>query len=87
MVEMNENLSEVYSAITSSEETNKNGFETLQRAMTDDTDSSISGQLRSSDGTNDLEKVTRSGFELQIKEFEEFAEHMSKAFLRPLLKN
>lgn len=69
------------------DETNRAGFDNIKRALTDDGDSSVVGQLqRLRANFTDLEKVTSSGFNAQIKEFKEFAEHMSKAFSDAIIK-
>jgi len=86
MVEMNKNSKELITVISRSEETTKDGLETLRKALTDDSDSSISGQLqRLRASISDLEKITQRGFEEQVKEFKEFAEHMSKAFSEAII--
>ena len=73
--------------VETSNQTNKNGFDTLRKALTDDGDSSVAGQLqRLGASFADLEKATVHGFEAQIKEFREFAEHMSKAFSEAIIE-
>lgn len=69
------------------DETNKAGFDDVKKALTDDGDSSVVGQLqRLRSNFADLEKTTSSGFEAQIKEFKDFAEHMSKAFSEAIIE-
>lgn len=80
-------LQEVSEQVQHANQTNKDGFETIRKALSDDSDSSVAGQLqRLRAGFTDLEKATVHGFEEQIKEFREFAEHMSKAFSEAIIE-
>lgn len=81
-----EALQEMVASVKQSEQSNKEGFEILRKALTGDEDNSVTGQLqRLRAGFSDLESATKSGFEAQIKEFREFAEHMSKAFSEAII--
>ncbi len=82
-----EKLSKLNETISLGTEANKLGFETLGKALTDDKDSSIVGQLqRLRTSVGDLESTTRHGFEFQIKEFQDFAKHMSEAFSKAIIE-
>lgn len=79
-------LSDVSIKIEAGNKTSEEGFNSLKKALSDDSDSSVAGQLqRLRASFSDLEKVTQSGFEAQIKEFRDFAEHMSKAFSEAII--
>lgn len=79
-------LQDVSAQVKEANATNKDGFETIRKALSDDSDSSVAGQLqRLRAGFTDLEKATVHGFEAQIKEFRDFAEHMSKAFSEAII--
>lgn len=63
------------------------GFDRLGRALSDDNDTSIVGQLqRLRSAVADVESGMRRGFEAQIEEFRKFAEHMSAAFSEAIIK-
>ena len=63
------------------------GFERLGKALSDDNDTSIVGQLqRLRSAVADVESGMRRGFEAQIDEFKKFAEHMSAAFSEAIIK-
>lgn len=80
-------LQDVSQQVKDANQTNKDGFETIRKALSDDSDSSVAGQLqRLRAGFTDLEKATVHGFEAQIKEFRDFAEHMSKAFSEAIIE-
>ena len=80
-------LQDVSQQVKDASQTNKDGFETIRKALSDDSDSSVAGQLqRLRAGFTDLEKATVHGFEAQIKEFRDFAEHMSKAFSEAIIE-
>ena len=84
---INTQMARLNSNVEDAGKTNKDGFDTLRKALTDDTDSSVSGQLqRLRASFADLEKATVHGFESQIKEFRDFAEHMSKAFSEAIIE-
>ena len=62
------------------------GFANLHKSITGDEDSSLTGQLqRLRAGMADIENTTRKGFDEQIKEFKDFAEHMSEAFSEAII--
>lgn len=87
LTNLNMQMETLNTNVETSHQTNKDGFDTLRKALTDDGDSSVAGQLqrlRASFG--DLEKATVHGFEAQIKEFRDFAEHMSKAFSEAIIE-
>jgi chromosome segregation ATPase len=74
-------------SVNKATEVNSTGFEELRNALTDDKDSSIVGQLqRLRTNVGDLESATRHGFEAQIKEFKDFAKHMSEAFSKAIIE-
>ncbi len=80
-------LQDVSEQVKEANQTNKEGFDTIRKALSDDSDSSVAGQLqRLRAAFTDLEKATVHGFEAQIKEFREFAEHMSKAFSEAIIE-
>ena len=82
-----ESLQTMTVAVETAEKSNIQGFEKLRAALTDDSDSSVSGQLqRMRANLADLEKATVNGFEAQIKEFREFSQHISKAFSEALIE-
>ena len=63
------------------------GFDRLGRALSDDNDTSIVGQLqRLRSAVSDAEREMRRGFEAQVDEFKRFAEHMSAAFSEAIIK-
>ena len=63
------------------------GFERLGKALSDDNDTSIVGQLqRLRSAAADVESGMRRGFEAQVDEFKKFAEHMSAAFSEAIIK-
>ena len=80
-------LKQLDTSVNKATETNRAGFEDLRNALTDDKDSSIVGQLqRLRASVGDLESTTRQGFDAQIKEFKDFAEHMSEAFSKAIIE-
>ena len=82
-----ESLHTMTIAIETLEKTNKEGLDKLRAALTDDSDSSVSGQLqRLRASFADLEKATTRGFEAQIEEFRKFSEHISKAFSEAIIE-
>lgn len=80
-------LVQLDTSVNKATEANSAGFEDIRNALTDDKDSSIVGQLqRLRTSVGDLESTTRHGFEEQIKEFKDFAEHMSEAFSKAIIE-
>ena len=80
-------LVQLDTSINKATEANSAGFEDIRNALTDDKDSSIVGQLqRLRTNVGDLESTTRHGFEAQIKEFKDFAKHMSEAFSKAIIE-
>ena len=80
-------LVQLDTSINKAIEANSAGFEDIRNALTDDKDSSIVGQLqRLRASVSDLESATRHGFDAQIKEFKDFAEHMSEAFSKAIIE-
>lgn len=80
-------LVQLDTSINKATEINSAGLEDLRNALTDDKDSSIVGQLqRLRSNVSDLESTTRHGFDAQIKEFKDFAEHMSEAFSKAIIE-
>jgi len=72
---------ELTSTVQDNQRIAKDGFEQLNKSLSDDGDSSVTGQLqRLRSSLVDLEKATKHGFDAQIVEFKAFAEHMSKTF-------
>jgi len=77
---MTEELKEVSKA-------SKAGFDGIRKALSDDGDGSVVGQLQRLRGSvSDLEKISQQGFERQIREFREFAERMSTAFSEAIIE-
>lgn len=85
--DLNSQMANLNTNVEETNKTSKDGFDSLKNALTDDSDSSVAGQLqRLRASFSDLEKATVHGFEAQIKEFREFAEHMSKAFSEAIIE-
>lgn len=73
--------------VNEANKTNKSGFDTIQKALSGDGDSSVTSQLQKLRmGFMDVEKATVNGFEAQIEEFRAFAEQMSKAFSEAIIE-
>lgn len=87
LTSLNRKMETLNTSVETSNQTSKDGFDTLRKALTDDGDSSVAGQLqRLRASFSDLEKATVHGFEAQIREFREFAEHMSRAFSEAIIE-
>ncbi|MDB9891164.1 hypothetical protein OAD74_07305 [Alphaproteobacteria bacterium] len=94
---MNSSIKDLLKSTNNNEKVTKSGFEKLNNSLTGDEDGSVTGQIQklrlslsdleksSSKGFEKLSEVTTRGFEQQIKEFREFAEHMSKAFSEAII--
>lgn len=94
MVSSDATINDIVNQLTSLEQSvvdaansNSQGLELLQSALTDDKDTSIVGQLQRLRGSiSDLDSSVRKGFEEQIGEFKNFAEHMSEAFSKAIIE-
>lgn len=81
-----EYMARMTEATEANRKSTEEGFENLRQALSGDEDKSVAGQLqRLRAGVSDIEAATRSGFENQIKAFDAFAEHMSKAFSEAII--
>lgn len=82
-----QSLQVMTTAVEAADKSNNQGLEKLQAALTDSSDSSVSGQLqRMRASLADLEKAVIRGFDGQIEEFREFSQHISKAFSEALIE-
>ena len=82
-----ESINDLQNTINEGHQICKQGFDAMTKAITDDGDSSITGQLqRLRTNISDLEKTSKDGFNRQIDEFKKFAEHMSKAFSEAIIE-
>jgi len=78
---------EILNKLNELNETNQKGFENLRKTLSEDTDTSIVGQLQRLRGNiSDLEKTNEKGFEQQINEFKSFADKMSEAFSKAIIE-
>ncbi len=85
--EIGDQLGQLDTSVNKAADANITGFESIRSALSDDKDSSIVGQLqRLRTNVGDLESATKHGFEAQIKEFKEFAQHMSDAFSKAIIE-
>jgi len=77
---------EMSASLKRTEQTNKEGFDALIKALTGNEDNSVAVQLeRLRGGFANLESTTKQGFDEQIKEFKDFAEKMSEAFSKAII--
>ena len=79
--EIIDKLEEVNETIKSNKKETTDGLNSIKKALSDDNDNSLTGQLQRIRGAvADLDNTNKEGFKEQIKEFKAFSEHISKHF-------
>jgi gas vesicle protein len=82
-----EELRQLSQNVMTGHQISEEGFDRLNKSLSGDSDSSVTGQLqRIRASLADLEKTSEKGFEKQIEEFQKFADDMAKAFSDTLIE-